>query len=81
MANKLSEFDTSAYLDSEETIAEYLKAAREDPNPEVFLAAINHVAKARTRYLEERAKRGSREKFLAVLAKVPSGASDPGDEL
>jgi hypothetical protein len=32
-------------------------------------------------YLEERAKRGSRDKFLAILAKVPSVAPDPGDEL
>ena len=32
-------------------------------------------------YLEARAKRGSREKFLAVLAKVPNVAPEPGDEL
>lgn len=32
-------------------------------------------------YLQERAKRGSRDKFSAVLAKVPSVAPDPGDEL
>jgi len=32
-------------------------------------------------YLEERARRGSREKFLAALAKVPDVAPDPGDEL
>jgi len=32
-------------------------------------------------YLEERAKRGSREQFLAVLAKVPAGPPEPGDEL
>jgi len=32
-------------------------------------------------YLEERAKRGNREKFLAVLAKVPDVAPEPGDEL
>lgn len=32
-------------------------------------------------YLEARAGRGSREKFLAVLAKVPDTAPDPGDEL
>jgi predicted transcriptional regulator len=32
-------------------------------------------------YLEERAKRGSREKFLSVLAKVPDIAPDPGDEV
>jgi probable addiction module antidote protein len=47
MTIKLSEFDTSAYLDNEEVIAEYLTAALEDSNPEVFLAAIGHVAKAR----------------------------------
>ena len=47
MAIKLSEFDTSAYLDNEEVIAEYLTAALEDSNPDVFLAAIGHVAKAR----------------------------------
>lgn len=32
-------------------------------------------------YLEERAKRGSLEKFLAVLAKVPDVPPEPGDEL
>ncbi len=32
-------------------------------------------------YLEERARRGSREKFLAVLAKVPDTPPEPGDEL
>lgn len=47
MATKLSEFDVSAYLDNEEVIAEYLTAALEDSNPEVFLAAVDHVAKAR----------------------------------
>jgi probable addiction module antidote protein len=47
MATKLSEFDVSAYLDNEEVIAEYLTAALEDSNPDVFLAAVGHVAKAR----------------------------------
>jgi hypothetical protein len=32
-------------------------------------------------YLGERAKQGSREKFLAVLAKVPDVAPEPQDEL
>jgi hypothetical protein len=32
-------------------------------------------------YLEKRAKRGSRDKFLAVLAKVPDVPPEPGDEL
>lgn len=44
---KAKKFDPSEFLDNEEVIAEYLTAALEDPNPEVFLAAIGHVAKAR----------------------------------
>lgn len=44
---KLAPFDAADYLDSEETIAQYLSAALEDPNPDVFLAAIRDVARAR----------------------------------
>lgn len=44
---KFSKFDAADYLDSEEMIAEYLTAALEDENPDVFLAAIGDVAKAR----------------------------------
>ena len=44
---KLATFDAADYLDDEETIAEYLSAALEDPNPDVFLAAIRDVARAR----------------------------------
>ena len=44
---KISEFDPSEYLDSEEMIAEYLSAALEEDDPCVFLAAVGHVAKAR----------------------------------
>ena len=40
-------FDASDYLDNEETIAEYLKAALEDPDPDAFLVAVRDVAKAR----------------------------------
>ncbi len=40
-------FDASDYLDSEEMIAEYLIAAAEDPNPELFVLALGDVAKAR----------------------------------
>ena len=47
MPLKVSEFDPSVYLDSEEVIAEYLAAALEDENPDVFLAAVGNVAKAR----------------------------------
>ncbi len=40
-------FDASDYLDSEETIAEYLTAALENPDPDAFLIAVRDVAKAR----------------------------------
>jgi probable addiction module antidote protein len=40
-------FDAADYLDNEEVIAEYLAAALEDPNPDVFLHAVGDVAKAR----------------------------------
>jgi len=44
---KTAPFDVADYLDNEEVIAGYLAAAMEDPNPDVFLAAIGDVAKAR----------------------------------
>lgn len=44
---KYSPFDAADYLDSEETIAEYLTAALEDSNPDVFLTAVRDVARAR----------------------------------
>ena len=40
-------FDAADYLDDEETIAEYLTAALEDSNPDVFLMAVRDVARAR----------------------------------
>ena len=44
---KFSRFDAADYLDDEVTIAEYITAALEDPNPAVFLAAVRDVARAR----------------------------------
>lgn len=40
-------FDVADYLNNDVVIAEYLSAAVEDPNPDVFLAALGDVAKAR----------------------------------
>lgn len=40
-------FDAAEYLDNDEVVAEYLSAAADDPNPDVFLAALGDVAKAR----------------------------------
>ena len=47
MKKTYAPFDAADYLDNDEVIAEYLSAAVEDPNPDVFLAAIGDVAKAR----------------------------------
>lgn len=45
--NTFSDFDISDYLDSDELIAEFLTAAMEDEDPEAFIAALGHVAKAK----------------------------------
>ena len=47
MRIRVKKFDPSAYLDNDEVIAEYLTAALEDSNPDVFLSAVGNVAKAR----------------------------------
>jgi probable addiction module antidote protein len=44
---KFAPFNAADYLDNEEVIAEYLAAALEDPEPEVFMMAVSNVAKAR----------------------------------
>ena len=44
---KFAPFDTADYLGEEETIAEYLSVALEDPDPDMFLVAIRNVARAR----------------------------------
>jgi len=43
----IAAFDAADYLDNDAVIAEYLNAALEDENPNVFLQAIADVAKAR----------------------------------
>lgn len=40
-------FDVSNYLDSEEMMAEYLKVALDDDDPEAFIDALGNVAKAK----------------------------------
>lgn len=45
--NTTAPFDAADYLNNEEVIAEYLNAALEDSNPNVFLIAVRDVAKAR----------------------------------
>jgi probable addiction module antidote protein len=40
-------FDAADYLDSDATMAEYLNAAIEDGDPDLFLVAIKDIARAR----------------------------------
>jgi probable addiction module antidote protein len=47
MKTTYASFDAADYLDNDEVVAEYLSAAVEDANPDVFLAALGDVAKAR----------------------------------
>jgi probable addiction module antidote protein len=44
---RLPKFDAAEYLDNDAVVAEYLNAALEDDDPELFLQAIADVAKAR----------------------------------
>lgn len=68
MALKLTEFDASAYLDSEDVIAEYLTAALEDDDPNVFLTAVGNVAKARGMTQIAQATGLGRESLYKALA-------------
>jgi len=45
---EVSEFDPSASLEDDEVIAEYLIAALEDDNPDVFFSAVRRVDKAKS---------------------------------
>jgi probable addiction module antidote protein len=47
MITKTKTFDVAEFLEDEETIAEYLNRALEDPNPEMFLLAVRNIARAR----------------------------------
>lgn len=44
---KTKTFDVAEFLEDEETIADYLNMAIEDPNPEMFLLAVRNIARAR----------------------------------
>jgi probable addiction module antidote protein len=44
---RVTEFDPSAFLNSDEVVAAYLTAAPEDANSDIFLASVGHVVEAR----------------------------------
>jgi len=47
MKQTFSPFDAAEFLDNDEIIAAYLTEALADDNPDVFIAALGDVAKAR----------------------------------
>ena len=64
----ISKFDATDHLKGEAAIRELLTAAMEDPNPDVFLAALREAAKARgITALAERSGLG-RESLYKTLA-------------
>ena len=68
VAGQLAPFDVSRHLNSEAVIAEYLAAALEDPNPDVFLRAVANVAKARGMATVAEASGLGRESLYKALA-------------
>ncbi len=68
MKQQITEFDASAYLDSEETIAAYLNAVLEENDPDLFLAAVGDVAKARGMMQIAREAGLGRESLYKALA-------------
>ena len=67
-ASRTTESDPGTFLDDDAVVAEYLTAALEDDNPDVFLAAVGHVVKARgMSAIAERAGLG-RESLYKALA-------------
>jgi len=65
---RLAPFDASRHLDGEVVIAEYLAAALEDPNPDMFLRAVANVAKARGFAAVAEASGLGRESLYKALA-------------
>ena len=47
MTTRFARFDPADYLDELDVMAEYLTAAAEDSDPDIFIAALGDVARAR----------------------------------
>lgn len=72
---------TKLSIDLSESDARKLRelAARENVTSEELAAKIIRAAIAQAEYFEQRAARGSRQKFLQALAKVPNVPPTPPD--
>lgn len=65
---ELKVFEASDYLNSEDEIAQFLSISLEDPNPDVFLRALQEVAKARGMTQLARDAGMNRESLYKALA-------------
>lgn len=65
---ELKVFDACDYLNNDEEIAEFLSIALEDPNPDVFLRALQEAAKARGMSQLARDSGINRESLYKALA-------------
>jgi len=63
-----SAFEAADFLDSDEVIAAYLTEALADDNPDVFIAALGDVAKARGMSQIAKDARLGRESLYKALA-------------
>ena len=73
MADKFSRYDTADYLETEEDIALYLEACAQEDDPQLMIAALGDVAKARNMVALANATGLSR----AGLYKALSGEGNP----
>lgn len=64
---RFAPFDAADYLTDEETIAEYLSAALEDPDPDLLLVAVRDIARARGMTQLARATGLGRESLYKAL--------------
>ncbi len=69
MKTTYTTLDIAEYLDNDEVITEYLSAAAEDSNPDVFVAALGDVAKARGMAQIAKAAGLGRESLYKALKK------------
>ena len=67
MALKLKPFDPAKYLDSDESVAEYLTAIIEDHDPALLAAALGDIARARGMSEIARASGLTREALYKAL--------------
>ena len=80
MKTKFKPFDAADYLADEETIAEYLTAALEDSNPDMFLVAVRDVARARHDAAGEGFGSRTGESVQGAVARIQAAARNHSED-